>query len=528
MGSCKVAHKQEFWPRTKPLFAELPKHIEDDLAALPGALARVWLLSAKHRQRLAEDIAALSKILTSDRAQLRRPYWSRPAFVSAYLYYFLPWNLLRLLPLLRALPLPAPKVSAGGRALLLDLGSGPLTLPLALWLAHPEWRNLPVEVLAVDVQRKPLELGKALFCALAEMLKASPWQIRLVQSSLESLPRELKSINSGRTARETTAWLCTSANTLNELLSNFRHERHTFAESTFADADAEWIDERFEAGIEAFFASLSRIAKAPSPGERSLNQGGASLLPASSVDGAFAAMLLIEPGTRLGGTAMMRLRSLALDYGFVPLAPCTHSKACPLLERAEGRRGKSHADYWCHFGFVPKAVPRWLRELSKEAGLEKDRLSLSTLLLTAQAAVPASAREIPLRVLSGPFPVPGHGQVCRYACFAGGLALLEEAKDLPCGGLLAIDQGLFNKISSKTKRDARSSALILAPGERKRAAMATATPGNEPLRHTARGGKSQAACVDLEASQKSDRENISIRQGFTRSKQAKRSAKKES
>lgn len=54
------------------------------------------------------------------------PYWSSPAAVSAYLYYFLPWNLLRLTRLLAALPLSDPRAAApaGGRPCCWTWGPG--------------------------------------------------------------------------------------------------------------------------------------------------------------------------------------------------------------------------------------------------------------------------------------------------------------------------------------------------------------------------------------------------------------------
>lgn len=159
------------WPQAEPLFPPLDADARTALERLPEALHKVWPLNAAHRRSLPEDVAALSRLLTTERRDLRHPYWSSPAFVSAYLYYFLPWNLLRLARLLAALPLPDPRAlaPAGGEALLLDAGSGPLSLPLALWLARPEWREAPVRVLALDSAARPPELGKALFAALGRV-----------------------------------------------------------------------------------------------------------------------------------------------------------------------------------------------------------------------------------------------------------------------------------------------------------------------------------------------------------------------
>ena len=84
------------WPQAEPLFPPLDADARTALERLPEALHKVWPLNAAHRRSLPEDVAALSRLLTTERRDLRHPYWSSPAFVSAYLYYFLPWNLLRL------------------------------------------------------------------------------------------------------------------------------------------------------------------------------------------------------------------------------------------------------------------------------------------------------------------------------------------------------------------------------------------------------------------------------------------------
>ena len=156
------------WPAGAPLFASLSAETRNILEALPEALNKVWPLNAAHRRSLPEDVEQLSRLLTTERAGLARPYWSSPASISAYLYYFLPWNLVRLTRLLATLPLPDPRAAApqNGEALLIDVGSGPLTLPLALWLARPQWRSAPLQVLALDTSSQPLELGRALMHAV--------------------------------------------------------------------------------------------------------------------------------------------------------------------------------------------------------------------------------------------------------------------------------------------------------------------------------------------------------------------------
>ncbi len=87
----------------------------------------------------------LSAFLTTDRSSRSKPYWSSPRLTSAYLRYFLPWNILRLTSLLGTLSLSLPSGAA-----VLDIGSGPLTFPIALWLAREDLRNKELNITAAD------------------------------------------------------------------------------------------------------------------------------------------------------------------------------------------------------------------------------------------------------------------------------------------------------------------------------------------------------------------------------------------
>lgn len=432
------------WPVTGTLFPPLDGAAQAALARLPEALERVRPLSGAHRRSLPEDIAALSRALTAERAELRRPYWSRPAFVSAYLYYFLPWNLVRLTRLFRGLPLPPP---GGGEhpALLMDAGSGPLTVPLALWLARPEWRSAPVRVLALDSAAQPLELGRALFAAWGELLGEPVWPVRLERGPLESLAaRALPLVRGGR-ARP---WLVTAANVLNEARpARGGHccvaTREEGEGDAWEDGEGDRVDERLERLLEAWSPLLM------SPGPQGKDGAGADA----------AALLFVEPGTRLGGTTMMRLREVALAGGLSAHAPCTQDEPCPLTRGA-----------WCHFTFSPEGAPQWLAALSARAGLAKRSLSLSPLLLGPVPGDGACGKSrggagaaLEARVLSSPFAVPGVRGQARYACAACGLALLEDAGALPCGARVRLDAGAGGRHpEAPPRRDIRSGARIFA------------------------------------------------------------------
>lgn len=383
------------------------------LEKFPQALKRVWPLSGERRRELPDDIRALSQALTCQRSSLRYNYWNKPGFVSAYLYYFLPWNLVRLCRLLPALPLARPEEKNGAAPLLLDAGSGPLALPLAFWIAMPEWRDLPLRVFATDSARQPLELGKALLAELAELTGGKAWPSRYEAAPLESLAK----IAPAKDAEgvDLYPFLACAANVLNEL---------KLADSSLA------AEER-----------ASRLLAAWQP----LWREGAPLL-------------FIEPGTRLGGSAIMALREAARELGLKPLAPCPHSEACPLLK--EGRPNFQAS--WCHFIFSAREAPEWLRELSKKARLFKTSLTLSPLLLANEARQAASPGDaLACRVISQAFPA--HESMCRYACSACGLGLLRDSRNLVSGSLA------FAEMPDKRNIDRKSGAFLLEPfGNEKR------------------------------------------------------------
>ena len=351
------------WQMESELLPALPDVVRRELDALGQALRTVRPLRSAHYRNLPADIEALSRLLTCERSGLYRPYWSSPASTSAYLYYFLPWNVLRLARLFRSLPLPDPRLwlEKGQTPLLLDGGSGPLSVPLALWLARPEWRALPIQVLAVDNAVQPMELGRDVMAAWGDILGQPVWQVRVERGSLEHMPRlECKLADTlERQERHLRPWLLTAANVLNELSAESRQMNREDDE-----------DEEGSGGVRRLENLLDELEPLCWPAPLNEDETGSAdeaLLPAA---------LFVEPGTRLGGKTISRLRDAALERDLMPLAPCTHRAPCPLAHAHAGRG-------WCHFTFDCEGAPQWLQELSSAAGLAKSALSLAPLLLRA-------------------------------------------------------------------------------------------------------------------------------------------------
>jgi ribosomal protein RSM22 (predicted rRNA methylase) len=347
------------------------------LEALPVALDAVLPLKAAHRRDLPAAVRELSARLTCERGGDERPYWSNPRLASAYLRYFLPWNLVRLTRLMGALALPPPPVDEAERAMLLDVGSGPLTLPLALWLAKPEWRALPLDVACLDNAPRALELGRALFAHLAG--EKTTWRIIPVRAGINALARETR----GR------PWLISAVNVLNEL----KAERAPL-----------------ETRLAAFAEQAARLLHA---------QG---------------ALLCVEPGTRLGGKLVQNLREEALALGLAPAQPCPHMQSCPL----RGTRSWCHfslntqgAPGWLAQLAQEARLPRKALHLSFTLFRRQT--------VNRPAALRAGGAEsLEARLISAPFKVEGTDSLSRYACSARGLLLLAQAADAPSGALVEV------------------------------------------------------------------------------------------
>ncbi len=372
------------------LFPPLPHSIREALQDFPKVLNSVLPMQAKHRHQLPYAIEELSTRLTSERGLLQQPYWSAPRFTSAYVWYFLPWNIIRLARLLNGLSLPEPTplpVKKGGEPvprIFVDMGSGPLSLPIALWLAKPQWRHIPLTLLCTDISPHPLMTGQKIFEALAG--KDSPWRVVTRRCHLEGTAVEIHKT-------EGIPWLITAANVCNELKG--KHEQST--------------GER----LEELLGKLLGTLNAPD-----------------------ARLLFVEPGTRLGGKTIVSLREAAQSFDLVPESPCTHGHACPLDETRT----------WCHFTFDIQGAPRWLTELSAQANLRKDALSLAFVLLQKEryldeqegAEGQSSTMQDRARIISAPFRVPHLPGFSRYACAPQGLTLLGRAQSLSSGALVSI------------------------------------------------------------------------------------------
>ena len=396
------------------LFPPLTDETSRVLLRLPEIIDNAFPLPARYRQELKHDVAELSRLLTSGRKERSGSYLGKPAMLSAYLRYFLPWNIYRLCRLLSSLPF-----SLKARDCVNDLGAGPLTFAASLWISRPELRSVPLEFRCVDRTAAVLEAGKEFFNALVTAVPAAPmamppacgetgnsaacsWKIKTIRGELKrngALSVEI---------RGEPAALSASVNLYNELFWDF------------SPADS--------AGIEHFADKQARLL--------------------SSLTDSSGSIFVMEPGIPRSGEFISLLRSGLVKEGRQLLSPCPHRGACPFTTH---RAGYSKAK-WCHFAFDTEDAPAELHKLSAAAKIPKERAVLSFIF-----AGPACSEKLPqgrsvlsghvkIRIISDSFPVNIQEKKHtmkdnwgRYGCSERGLVLVtgskEELARLPSGAL---------------------------------------------------------------------------------------------
>lgn len=415
------------------LFRPPSEALIHDLETAVQAIAEATPLTGAHLRELPFAVRDLSRMLTQDRSQMARSYWINKRLLTAYCRYFLPWNLVRL-----AWLLPGLDLEINAKDAILDLGSGPLTLPLALWLARPELRDVPLTVVCTDVSPAPMAMGKEIFSRLA---KGSPWTIETRRDPVEAVLRHVSFQPK----------LITAVNVINE----FKQSREMPLEKRLA-------------GISA------KIARVLAPGGR---------------------FLAVEPGTRLGGKLMALVRRTAFAAHLVPQTPCPHWGVCPMTaDRATGWCHFTHTPE-----AAPKALAALTAKAGLDKGSLS--LSCMLLRKASEEEKAAAARHLPeftddcdddfgqggdgfepndawdeeaegwatayaealretagtgqvfVRVISDPIRIPGTPEAARYCCSARGLALAHGAARIPSGAAVAV------RWPEKETRDPKTGAL---------------------------------------------------------------------
>ena len=397
-------------------------------------------------------IRELSHQMTDDRGSRRLGYMNEKTFLSAYVRYFMWWNLVRLARLFANLDFGF--LLDGD--VCLDIGSGPLTLPCALWLARPDLRQKKLVWYVMDISQGALSVGEEIFLALAAKTGGEPWKIVRVKGELGTAVKEK-------------ARFVTCANMFNELLQSRGGEPPDFLAKKYSQALFKYLD--FENGG-ANEGSAQNAGGAANEGRAKSVRGG-------------PALLLVEPGVPKSARFVSLMRDAFIRRGLLALAPCPHQQSCPMDGRRAGKGGANGK--WCNFAFETDDAPKKLLALSASAGIPKERAVLSFVLAGAAresyaspksgglsglekvSAIDAACKPKNcgglLRVASDIIRLPpdGEGQkprVGHYACSEQGLvlALSKGGKRVYSGDLLEVENDFTPKSGAETIGKSKAAA----------------------------------------------------------------------
>ena len=362
-------------------------------------------LNSRQLQQLPEHIRNLSHQLTDDRASRRLGYMNDNIQLSSYVRYYTWWNLVRLTRLFANLP---DSVFPTDDTICLDLGSGPLTVVTALWLARPELRKLRLTWYCLDVSANSMALGEDIYLSVAAKAKAAdpsiePWNIIRVKGPF------------GTPIKQKAGFL-TCANMFNEL-------------DQASDMPPEFQTKKY-------YEQLQRYCEKD------------------------AGIILVEPGVPKAARTLSLLRTRYIKDSRNIAAPCPHAGDCPMsgFKAYTGSKNK-----WCNFAFSTEDAPARLQKLSVAAKLPKERATLS-FMAVARVDGPKTSG---IRITSDKLRLPNY--MCGYyGCSQFGLVLVtlpdENNTRLPkppfrpqSGDLISVK----TKTPDSLPKDEKSGALIV-------------------------------------------------------------------
>lgn len=365
----KEAESENSWKLLSSAFTNtLSKESVDVLENFDDIIQGIRPLNSKQLQQLPENIKALSHQLTDERSTRRLGYMNESVQLSSYIRYYTWWNLVRLTRLFANLPAEAfPSADEDSKQkVALDLGSGPLTVLIALWLARPELRNIPLTWYCLDVSANSMALGEDVFLSVAARTgfgSQGPWKIIRVKGPFG-------------TSIKQKADFITCANMFNEL-------------DQASDMPPEFQTKKYYEQLKNYGNEDCRF-------------------------------LLIEPGVPKSARTISLLRERFISAGLNIVSPCTHCVECPMngFKAYTGSQNK-----WCNFSFNTEDAPKKLQKLSEHAKLPKER---ATLCFVSASKAPAELKDGKItlcRVVSDPFQLPKH-RTGFYACSELGLTLI--------------------------------------------------------------------------------------------------------
>ena len=371
----KNAALPDYVTETERLFdlSSVPDDAKKVLSDFQGIINSTHPLNSKQRSLLSDQIRELSHGLTDQRGERRLGYMNQPATLSAYVHYFLWWNLFRLVRLFANLP--SNFLALSEKDLCLDIGSGPLTVPLALYISRPELRTKKLRWYCMDISAQSLSIGENLLMTIATKLNGVLWEIVRVKGEFGTEIKEKASFV-----------FC--ANIFNEIVEDRQMP---------PDYQAKKITE----GILPYINPKCENPK----------------------------VFLVEPGVPNSARLLSLMRDAFMRRGFNPVSPCPHASACPM----DGKKGGK----WCNFAFSTDDAPADLKKISEKANLPKERAVLSFVAMEKSPAQKMDEKNLSFRIGSDPIHLPG-GRTGYYACSILGLLLVVTDSSLSYGNLLSV------------------------------------------------------------------------------------------
>ena len=453
------------------------KKILDDFDLL---VQRAMPANSRQLVALPKQIRGLSHQMTDERGSRRLGYMNDTAQLSAYARYFVWWNLVRLTRLFCNLDFSFLR---DGDACL-DIGSGPLTLPCALWLSRPDLREKKLVWTVMDISHGALSLGEEIYLSVVATTGGEPWKINKVKGPLGTATRQK-------------ARFVSCANMFNEVIQSQGEMKDFRARPLSRRADRNATEEsRAFNGAAENDAFLAKKHSSALFNYLDISKGNRS------------AILLVEPGVPKSARFVSFMRDAFIERGFKICAPCPHQGECPMDGRRAGQKGAGGK--WCNFAFETEGAPKKLLALSEKAGLAKERAVMSFVMaecgrpqsekkderscgkkMEARKKACASPRSPSalLRIASDIIRVPakepgGKTRIGHYACSDRGLVLALSSDgrrvysgdllELPaaCEGLESVSQkngrrdfgranGFDRRTSAREIRDSKTGALVV-------------------------------------------------------------------
>lgn len=403
------------------IFGHLSKESQSILENFDSLLQDIQSLNTKQLHFLPQDIRQLSHQLTDQRSSRRLSYMNEKRFLSAYTRYFMWWNLVRLTSVFSALEESAfDNLIDGSYAC--DFGTGPLTVITALWLSRPELWEKKLTWYTIDLSSSIMSLGEEIFLRVVSKTiaitgndKIEPWKIIRIKGTLGTPLKNKISF-------------ATCANVFNEMYEDSPKPLEQNCK-LYTDSILKYLDNNSNPSI-----------------------------------------FIAEPGIPRSARFISLARNCFLRKNFQILSPCPQSDICPM----EGKKGGK----WCHFVLPGTNAPKKLQKLSEDAGLPKDRASISFVFVNSKndssmkngSFTKDEKSSVSVRIVSDSINLsktvnPAFEKKGRYACSKFGLTLFIEKKQdktkpiISSGSLVNLT--LTEKEIKNLQTDKKSGAIIL-------------------------------------------------------------------